>query len=728
MTPSTETSRPPEGTGPEVVSFWRDELDRYKEEYTTWHQRAAKIIRRYRDERPMFEKNVVVKYAVLWSNVQTLKPAIYAHPPTPVVERRFLDQDKLASVSSQTLERCIDTNIEIGHFDGTLQMVMLDYLLPGRAQVWMRYEPTYADATAGGVTDTNATDAGPKDVGSDGEEDEQPTPQVTWEKVCTDYVHWSDFAHTPARTWPEVWWVGKRAWLTREEGVKRFGEVFAQISLKQPGSEQTETKPPGKSDRAPKAEVWEIWDKVSREVFFMAPDLPSQILERVPDPLRLSGFFPCPEPLYATLTNDTLVPVPDYIEYQDQAEEIDSLTARIAKIANALKVVGLYDGSVPALARLLNAQTDNVMIAVDSWAALAEKGGVEGATSWMPIKDLAVVLMQLYEARETAKRDLFEITGMSDIIRGQASGAAKTATEQRIKGQFASMRLEDRRKAVQRFIRDIVAIIGEIIAEHFSPETIIEMSGMLPNVAKQIPTPQMAPTGPQPGVQPQGQLPAPGQPGMAPHPPAPDPQMIEQQKQMLAMQVMQAAIQLLRDDKMRTFRIDIETDSTVEADAAEEKENVVEFMGAMAQFLTASLPIGQMAPPLIDPLVESFLYAARRFRMGRSVETAFEQAFEKLKAQSANPAQGEDPKAAAEKQKAESELQVAMIKASAEIKKQQMQAQLDEMEMQFKQRKMELDAQRMEMEFQMEQLKLQQAQRQAAVQSMIPANGPKRAA
>lgn len=717
---SNDAQRPPDGNGPEVVAFWKDELARYEEEFKPWHQRVAKIIRRYRDERPIFQNaSATVKYAVLWSNIQTLGPAIYSRAPQPIVERRYLDKDFLANVASQALQRVIETNLEVGYFDETMLRIRLDYLLCGRGQAWVRYEPDYEDAVAP-ITQTEdyeeEPEAGPGDVESEGDEAEQPDQVVAWEKVCIDYVNWPDFAHTAARTWPEVWWVAKRAWLTREEGIKRFGKDFAKIQLKKPSDKDVDIAF-GKKDRAPKAEVWEIWDKVAREVTFFAPDLPEMVLERVPDPLRLKNFYPCPEPLYATTTNDTLVPIPDYAEYQDQAEEIDSLTGRISKISAALKVVGLYDGSIPQLARILQANTDNTMIAVDSWAAFAEKGGVAGSVSWMPIKDLAQVLMQLYEAREAAKRDLFEITGMSDIIRGQSSGAAKTATEQRIKGQFASMRLEDRRKAVARFARDIVAIVGEIAAEHFSPETMVQMSGMLPNVERQLPDPAPAPQG----------LPAPspvsvaGQAGPAQGPPPPNPQMIQMQKQQMAMEIMGQALMLLKDDKMRTFRIDIETDSTVEADAAEEKESVIEFMGAMSQFLTASLPLGQMAPPLVKPLAESFLFAARRFKMGRSVETSFEQALEKLEQLANQPQQAQaDPKAAAEKQKAESDVQIAMIKAQAEMAKQQMQSQLDQQEMAFKAQKQQFEAEKLAMEMDLARMKFEQSKRQAMMDAMMP--------
>jgi len=741
---------PPEGEGPDVVAFWKAELGRYEIEFSPWVDRCQRIMRRYRDERDELTK-FQVRYNILWSNIQTLHPAIFSKMPQPVVERRYLDSDPIGRIASQTLERATETDLDVADFMGIADKSVDDYLLCARGQMWCRYEPEYRDSiqlTGDPAEQDEVEEAEPEEPG-------EPEQEVAWEKVCIDYVYWADFAHNPARSWPEVWWVGRRAWLSREEGVERFGDVFKRITLKRPDHDASPIASQTR-DRAPKAEVWEIWDKNGHEVFFIAPDLPSQILQRVPDPLKLQGFFPCPKPLYATLTNDSLVPVPDYTLYQDQAQEIDSLTSRISRIASALKVVGLYAGDITQLGRLLEARVDNTMIAVDNWAAFAEKGGVDGSVSFMPIKDLAQVLIQLYDARERAKRDLDEVTGISDISRGQSSGTQKTATEQRIKGNFASLRLDSRRKEVARFMRDVVAIVGEIIAEHFSPETLIQMTGMLPVVLDEIQSalPSMPPQGSSPsgmapgmgggppgappGAAPQPALAPPqpaGPPGMAPpqggmmvpQPPPPDPQQI-------ALQVFAQALELLKNDKMRTFRIDIETDSTVEADAVMEKEAVVEFMGAMAQFLTAALPIGMQAPPLVKPFAQSIQYAMRRFRMGRSVETAFEAAFTELEQMGKAPP-APDPALQLEQEKGKIEMatlqarsQMDQQRLAGEAQKMQGDLAMQQQQLQLKQQELELDRQRLEMEgiamAEKHRIDMERMQMQAALAASAAANKP----
>jgi hypothetical protein len=54
----------------------------------------------------------------------------------------------------------------------------------------------------------------------------------------------------------------------------------------------------------------------------------------------------------------------------------------------------------------------------------------------MPIDGLAKIVLQLVEQREQVKQTIYEVTGISDIVRG-ASKADETATAQQIKGRWA---------------------------------------------------------------------------------------------------------------------------------------------------------------------------------------------------------------------------------------------------------------------------------------------------
>jgi hypothetical protein len=535
-----------------LARFWIEELRRAERAVEAWHRRGDKVVRRYKDEREAAAVDER-RLNLLWSNVETLTPVLYARTPKPVVTRRFLDRDPVGRAAADLLERATAANIDLYDFDAVLQGVVRDYLLPGRGAAWVRYQPEF----------------GPEQIGVDG----MPFRPLSYERVVADHVDWKDFLTSPARSWAEVRWVARRSWLTREEAVALSPEHGARVPLDHRVAPERDGGGDGPAD---KATVWEIWDRPSGEVWFIHPGYGAAPLKAVPAPFKLDGFFPCPRPLSATLAGGSLVPVPDYCLYQDQAEELDDLTGRIASLQKALKVVGVYDSSVAALQNLLGDGVENVMVPVDQWAMFAQKGGLAGAVSFLPVQQVAETLVRLYEARRQVKSDLYEITGISDILRG-ASVASETATAQSIKAQWGSIRVRDRQREVARFARDLVRLKAEVIAEVFSPDSIALMAGL-------------------------GEM-------------GPDYQ-----------QAFPAALGLLRQDAARAFRIEIETDSTVEPDENAEKQRRVEFLTALGGFVQQALPALQVAPWLAPMFGEALTWATRGFRAGRQLEAAIEQA------------------------------------------------------------------------------------------------------
>ena len=119
---------------------WHDELKRYKREFKRWTDRGNDIVKRYRDERKDTQDNA--RFNIFWSNVQTLKPAIFSKVPMPEVSRRYNDADPVSRCASTILERALD--YEIKQYDDFIQSishVVDDRLLCGRGIAWLRYEP-----------------------------------------------------------------------------------------------------------------------------------------------------------------------------------------------------------------------------------------------------------------------------------------------------------------------------------------------------------------------------------------------------------------------------------------------------------------------------------------------------------------------------------------------------------------------------------------------------------
>lgn len=637
------------------VARWVTEIKLYDKEAQRFLEKGRKIVRRYKDIRRDREENLS-RYNVLWSNIQTLLPASYAKNPKPQVERRFKDKDPVGRQASEVLERALAYSMECHDFEAEVRCGVLDRLLVGRGVLWVRYVPHFRDMDLAGNAEVKGE--GPQvteDAESEPEGSEQPAQEVYYEEVVGDYVHWQDFGHTVARTWSEVDAVWRVCYLTREECIERFGEEKGK-------SIPLDHKPEGddkdnKHEAVSKATIYEIWNKPNKCVYWLHKSLPD-FLDQRDDPLQLPGFFPCPRPMFATLANDSCLPIADYLEYQDQASELDDLTGRISSLTKAVKAAGIYDASAEGIARLLAEGTENQMIPVDQYAMLREKGGLAGLMEFWPLEKIAETLATLYDLREKVKQDLYEISGMPDILRG-ANDAAATATAERTKAQFGSMRLRDLQREVQRFVRDLLVIMGDIIAKQFSYQTLAEITGvkLLTNAQKQQISQMM--TTAQQGM---------GQPAQVP----------KETQDLLQEPSWEDVEALLRDNCARRFRIDIETDSTIGDDDEMEKEQAMEFVTTAGNLINQAVQAAETQPALAPVILNVLMFALRRFKSGRSLEGEIEGALDKLSEQAENPQPNAD------QQKAQQDMQLEQFKAQQQTQVQQAKVQADKELAQFK--------------------------------------------
>lgn len=632
------------------IEYWEKEISDYESAFEKFIQRGKKIVKRYKDER---EDNASSQFNILWSNTQTLAPALYAKPPKPNIERRFQDDDPVGLVASRVLERCASYFVDTEDFDYSMKQVVMDNLLSGRGTAWTRYCPEFVETEIEGQSPEGEAE---RDEETQITEDQEIEQDLKYEDVATDYVHWEDFGHTCARTWEEVRGVWRIVYMSKSKVKERFGDEYIEAI------QFATKKDDGRASN--KAAIYEIWDKEEREVLWLAKGVPD-FLDRQDDPLKLKGFFPCPKPLFATIANDNLVPVAYYIQYQDQARELDELTARIESITKVIRVAGVYDSSAKGLQSLLSDSSDNKLIAVESWAAHAEKGGLKGIIDFLPMQDIVQTLLSLYDARERVKQDLYEITGISDIVRG-ATKANETATAQRIKGQFATLRLDAMQEDVARFGRDLVRLITEIIAEHFSLDTIKQISGIkLLTMLEKEQAQMMAQS---------------GQP------------LPEEITDLLKEPTWEEIEQLIRNDMTRCFRISIETDSTIKADQEAEKQARIEFLTAVSSFMEKS----SMLPPDLAPLAgQMLMFGVRGFKTGRELEQEMKATIEMVKKKAEQPQP--DPNQAAmqaeqqaKQQEAAAKYQEAQMQADADMRKAQVERDRANVDLQLKQADIEL--------------------------------------
>lgn len=457
---------------------WLKVIDTYDREFKPWTSRCEKIIKIFTEKRRT-EGSEVRRMSLLWSNISVLQPAIYAKLPQPNVSRRFKDDDPVARVASEMVERAIHYTFDDADFDGVMRGVRDDYLLVGRGTAWVRYDAEFSALTGDDGNPLNAQGAPLNDGEEQGE-------QLEGEHVCWDYVNWRDFGHNVARTWQEVTTVWRKVYMSREDGRKRFKDKFDGVELDHKVGDDTETR--NSESQAPaKATVYEIWDKGSNKVIFLAKG-GKVILEETDPYLKFKDFFPCPKPAYGTLETASLVPVPDYVFYQDQLEEIDDLTARIGALLDQLKVAGFYPASASdsseAIQQIAMKGVENVLIPIPNWNQFKEGGGASGMIEWWPVDQVIKVLEGSFTARKQLIDDVYQITGISDIMRGEGD-KNETATAQNIKSQWGSVRIRDRQAEMAIFARQAARLTAEIISEQFQPQTLMDMTNMkLPTQAQ----------------------------------------------------------------------------------------------------------------------------------------------------------------------------------------------------------------------------------------------------
>lgn len=624
------------------ASMWLDRIKRAEQHEADWRERARKVIKRHRDEK----ERRGTRLNILWSNTETLRSALLTRLPKPDVRRRFSDRDPVGKQASILIERGIEYAVDCHDAFGSLSLALDDMLLPGRGVVRVVYEAETLEEEQ-----------------TEGEEMIPGT--IKSQKAYLEYVPWADLRIQPScRYWDEVQWIAFRVTLSPEKLKARFPDLKGKSLTDADDEREGDRARDDKEDRP--VDVWEVWDKESRQRLYVTSGF-AQVLEAVEDPLKLEGFFPIPRPLYAISSPDTLVPNPLYLQYQDQALELDKVSDRIAKAVDAIKRRGVYDGSVQELARLKNAG-DDVFVPVDNWARLQEKGGLASVMQAEDFSATVSALQQLVDNRAALVETIYQITGISDIVRGmQAPGETATAT--RLKGQFGGLRLRKMQDEVARFVRDLYRMLGEVISEHFEPQQLVSMAGL-------------------------------------------EADMQDQQKA----QVLVQALQLLRQDHLRQYRVDIETDTTAFEDADAEKSARIEFVQAMTQFGQAWLPVASQSPQMAKLAGEVLGFATRGFKSARMLEEAIDEAMVSVAeaaAQQQGQQQPQDPLVQIE----QTRVQVEQIKAQTQQALAQMKAQGEQARLQIEKIKAQAQMQKMQSDTNVDQqdmqLKLQIAQLEA---------------
>jgi len=620
---------------------WDARITKAEKSMDIWHNHAENVYKRYEDKREGAESNGAIKRCNLfYANVNTLKESLFNSLPKADVQKihKGSYNDNISRVASMVTARVLDYETMCApDFREAIDLSILDRLVPGLGQVWCSFDV---------------------EEGADG----QPIQGTEYIKV--ENVNWRDFGWEPAKRWSKVGYVWRKLHLSKEDFTERFGEeMLAKVGA--PSAERNDYDMQDVDKN--KICVYEIWDKETKTVLFRYKGIEENLLE-MDDPLQLKGFFPCPRPLIANPTTNKFIPITDYHLAQDQYNQLDVLYARISLIIDALKVAGIYasdQGS--SIGRMLQ-EGENKLVPVDNWAMLKEQGGLAGLIEWYPVQNVIQVLEKLQQQFEAIKGLLAEVSGMSDIVRGD-SNQYETAKAQQIKAQFASVRMNGYQRDVAVFVRDTMRIMADLAFGLYSDKKLLEIIGDIDE---------------------------------------PDQQYIPQ------------VAQILRSDQRTKYKIDIQADSLTQADWALEKGQKQELVQTLGAMIGQTMQMVEQVPQMAMLAVQLIKFSVSGYRGASELEGWIDQQLDAMAKEAQQKVNNpQPPQPSPEEQKAQGEMQKLQMEAQISQQEAQQSAQLEQQKMEFEQQRQQAELTHQQqmnaMELQMKQMELNLKQQEAAM-------------
>lgn len=593
-----------------------------------WRESAKRAEEAYKGERHS-------AFPIVFANVETVVPALISTPPVPDIRPRHYAVravDPVAMAAAQILERGLATAVDDGKLLLEMERCAQDAYMAGRATVEV------------GIEKRSGYEC------------------LTWREVP-----WNALTVGPARRWEDTPWIAIEDAVSADD-IEDMRDAESKRVLDASGGP---TDAPEDGEDSGTRAIYSVWDKRRQEVVTLTKS--GEVIRVKPDPYQLPGFFPVARPVQPIELTTSNLPVCPQALYEEQASELALIQRRINGLISAVRAVGIVVGNEAAdvISRLKDAPDGTLVPLQNLEGAVSATGDVSKAISWVPIQAIVAALQGLYQAREDTKALIYEISGISDVIRGE-SNPRETATAQGIKNQWGSLRIKRLQMALENHARDLFVIGAHIMAAAFSPEALAKVSAS-----------DMA-----------------------------DPQFV-------------AAVDFLSGGLDDT-RIDVESGSTSRADLGQAKEEMQGFLTAAAGYFQTVFPLGQMIPEAAPSLILIFQQFSRYFKLGRQVEDAidqFSQSIAKGVAQQAGqpkPPSPEEVKAQAAQAKAEADMQQLQAKAQVDQQKaatdaqaQQQKAALDSQtaqqdaaleaeKRQFEREKMAFEREKMAFELQME--------------------------
>lgn len=553
------------------VNAWLKAIQLQEDSEKEWRKKAKEVVDLY-----VNEGDKKLQFNILYANTQTIAPAIYNSQPLPDIRERYSESQE-GKYLSGVVERAISYQLDQYDFHPTLQDAVFDMVLVGRGCARVRYNPQLRDGI------------------------------VSYQSTSCELVDWDSVVFGPAKRWADVPWVAFKHYMTREQINNLSPEIGPNVKLTEVCNGAKDEDVSNLPSMFKRALVYEIWDKETKTVTFITPTYRDKPLAESSPAFNVSGFFPIPRPIFASKRTDSICPVIPFTMYEIQAKELDIVTKRISALTKCLKWRGVYAKGFSAFGEIEKADDGDFLPTENDFEVMSGMG-LDKAVLFMPVQELMAVIRELVVQREQTKQTIYEITGISDILRGSTK-ATETLGAQQLKAQWGSLRISDMQEDIQRLSRDLVRMQVEIICENFEQPIIEAITNSKLN---------------------------------------------------------HQLMQILRNDFTRSYTIDVETDSTIRADLSRAQQNVSQFIQGFGSFIQSVGPAVQSGAMPQDVVVDLLLAFSRSFKLGKQADAALE----RLKTQQ-QPQQSDLAQQAAmmqEQQSKQAEMQLEKYKIDTDAK------------------------------------------------------------
>lgn len=583
-----------------VVEIWTKEIENATTYEKTWCDEASANFTVYNNEGQREDR-----YNIFWSNTQTLRPLLFSRLPKTNITQRFLDSSETNRVASEMMERSIELYLKDSDAETVISKCRDDYLIGGRGVARVCYDPEKEIKLEDGTVEIDPS-----------------------EKKCRiEYVDWKDFRMSNDKEWSKVRWIAFRHYKTRDELVEEYGEKGSKVALNATRLTIDKTKK-NKDELFLLAEVWEIWDKETKSCLFLTlkSNGDGVLLADEEDPYNLKDFFPIASPLGSNSNPIDLRPIPLYRQYKTQAEELNTIDTRIRSLVEQCKFTGLYStiAEKSDMVALFNGD-DGTMTPMLSTG----NQKVQDLVMFKPLGEIIATISQLNDRKDRVIFSIRDITGISDIVRGVTT-ASETATAQQLKGNFAISRIQPLQKELEFWTRDLIRLLCELTVENYTVEELAQMTQLkivdikaiekaeqlkldaLLNEAKSLTDPN--------NPEEVARLEQMNQQAMAQFKKTMKKPLEDLKGYAITPEQIPELEKLIKNDKLRTFAIDIETDSTIKIDQNQEKQDRVAYIQTISGMVQAMAPVVQSGVVSKEALNEFIIFASKPFKVGRNLE------------------------------------------------------------------------------------------------------------